>query len=464
MELVKEITAAAGQLSGCQVKFLEFVQKNPRALTRANYTDLFGLNLDEGPVQPWPTFVNQHLSTEAARAGTRIIDLIKSIPERLFGRDVRKIGEYYGIPENVVRIQMSGFAGDHLEGIIGRGDFILSGSGLKCIEFNISANVGGWQLSLLKPLYARNSIISKFLQEHKVRLSLNPFFPGYFENVLRPAVKRFAADTGEINTAIMIPTYRGSEAKFDELKKYVSQIYNDVLSSMHSGLQGSVMFCDHRPLNTAGGYVFAEGRKIHIVIEMYHGEIPAKIWEVFRLGNVLLYNGPVTRLLSNKLNLALLSESENSPLFSPEERKIIERYIPWTRKIAAGDTVYGERRGRLKDVVLENRERMVIKPPDDFGGKNIYVGKLTPQVQWQHLMEAALEAKGWVVQEYVESLPHLFQWGENGSIECEAVWGLFILGSTYGGGFLRLLPREKKAAAINVHQGAEVSPLLEVEE
>ena len=54
------------------------------------------------------------------------------------------------------------------------------------------------------------------------------------------------------------------------------------------------------------GKIFYQGKRIHLVTEMYNGLVPPDILRIFAAGNVLLLNGPIANILSNKLNLALL--------------------------------------------------------------------------------------------------------------------------------------------------------------
>jgi hypothetical protein len=58
----------------------------------------------------------------------------------------------------------------------------------------------------------------------------------------------------------------------------------------------------------------------------------------------------------------------------------------------------------------------------------------------------------------------LFQTGENGYAGHHAVWGLFVFGSRYAGGFMRVLPEKNAQGVINTHRGAEKTVILEVEE
>ena len=56
------------------------------------------------------------------------------------------------------------------------------------------------------------------------------------------------------------------------------------------------------------------------------------------------------------------------------------------------------------------------------------------------------------------------QEGEEGCSEHNAIWGIFMFGNSYGGCFLRTLPKKNNRGIINSRQGADISIIYEVEE
>ena len=177
-----------------------------------------------------------------------------------------------------------------------------------------------------------------------------------------------------------------------------------------------------------------------------------------------MINGPVSLIMDNKLNLALLSEHEDSDLFTMEERSIIKKYIPWTRKLIIGSTTFGAEKIKLEEFVISHREKLVIKPANQGGGVDVHIGSLTPVQQWEELVtDAFKQEQKWVAQEHIQSHPYLFQAGENGWAQYFAVWGLFVFGSAYGGVWLRMLPRKSSRAVINTRQGGQEGIVFEVD-
>jgi uncharacterized circularly permuted ATP-grasp superfamily protein len=121
-------------------------------------------------------------------------------------------------------------------------------------------------------------------------------------------------------------------------------------------------------------------------------------------GAVCMANGFRCKILYKKASFAVLSDERNSRLFRDDERQAIADHIPWTRVMAARKT---ERLGQPIDLVpyvLANREQLVLKPNDEYGGKGIVLGWTVDGPTWEAAVTTAL-AQPYVVQERV-NLPH----------------------------------------------------------
>jgi hypothetical protein len=463
MEITKDIRDAHKILSDSSVKFLEFVEKNPDSLNRSNYKGLYEIHFDMVSPQPWPAFISQDTRKKLEEAGREVFKLIKCIPERLLANDVEKMSEYYQVSADIIKFQLDGVTREHLKNILGRGDFIFSPSGLKCLEYNISSGIGGWSIAFMEPVYLNEPMISRFLRENGLKIGNKSLMVILFEHLLKAAVAKYP-DEHEMNIAVIIPKYgKHSEETLQQI--HLDQIYKNILQFKYNGLKGDVLFGDFYHLTVVDHFLFYKEKRIHVLVEMNFGDVPSEIMEVFKAGNILLYDGPITELLSNKLNLALLSENEDSDVFSLEERRIIKEYIPWTRKVVPGEVTFGTDTFILEDFILSNQDKLVMKPADRFGGEGVYVGRYISALDWKGLIEVALYQRNWLVQEYVESFPFLHQAGPNGCSGHDAIWGVFIFGEQYAGAFLRVLPQRKNIkGVINSHMGAEYSVILEVEE
>jgi hypothetical protein len=119
-----------------------------------------------------------------------------------------------------------------------------------------------------------------------------------------------------------------------------------------------------------------------------------------RDGAVCMVNPFRCKALYKKASLAVLGDERNAALFTGEQRAAVEEHVPFTR-------IVEERRTRFhgEDVDLlpwaeANRERLVLKPNDDYGGRGIVLGWLVSGDEWSAALKTALEYP-YVVQERI---------------------------------------------------------------
>jgi amino acid adenylation domain-containing protein len=456
--LSPEVRQTHARLSGTGLKFLEYVRQHPEALEIANFQHMRNAaGTDE--IHPWPTFIDPGCREKMEQAAVTTCNLVRSIPDRIFGNDPLRMSRYYELPVNMITTQMRGITDDRLKSLLARGDFVLTGAGFKCLEYNIAANIGGLHLPLWEPYYYENPIIARFLKEHRVNTDNTDTIAVFFEHLVSEASRRLSNTDGILHTAIAVPGDRENNRQ-----SHLNRVYAETLQRLLPGVEGSVFFCDFRQLTVNDDTLYCNKKRIDILIETYGGTVPPEILELCEKQRIVLFNGPVTGLLSNKLNLALLSEHEDSHLFNSKEKEAINSYIPWTRKIAPVSTYFKDKREKIQliDFIRLNREQLVIKPAVGFGGEGVYIGKNTGADKWEQILRHALEERKWLVQEYMASQPLLYQSGENGAEVHHGVWGLLVFGNRYGGASVRILPAANKSGVVNVYQGARASALFEI--
>jgi len=89
------------------------------------------------------------------------------------------------------------------------------------------------------------------------------------------------------------------------------------------------------------------------------------------------------KILYKKASLAALSDEANAFLFNESERLAIADHIPWTRVVAERRTEF---RGETVDLIphaLAHRDRLVLKPNDEYGGKGIVLGWTVDDATWE---------------------------------------------------------------------------------
>jgi len=109
-----------------------------------------------------------------------------------------------------------------------------------------------------------------------------------------------------------------------------------------------------------------------------------------------------TKPVHTKLIMALLSDEDGpaAGLLDAEERAAVARHVPWTRQVLGGVTRYQGQQVPLLTFAQRNREQLVLKPNDDYGGQGVLLGWETDQTSWDRALAAA-QAAPFVLQERV---------------------------------------------------------------
>ncbi len=169
------------------------------------------------------------------------------------------------------------------------------------------------------------------------------------------------------------------------------------------------------------------------------------------------------QMLFKKSLFALLDDPAQERLFSAQELAALRKHIPWTRKLREGHTTYRGRRIDLLEFVAANRDRLVIKPNGDYGGRGVCLGWESDYADWVQEIQDALGGS-FVVQERVEVLPQTFPLLVGDEIKLEErfvdfdpyTWG----GEDIDGAGIRL----SSSALLNVSAGGgSATPLLLLE-
>ncbi|WP_299756492.1 circularly permuted type 2 ATP-grasp protein [uncultured Chloroflexus sp.] len=122
--------------------------------------------------------------------------------------------------------------------------------------------------------------------------------------------------------------------------------------------------------------------------------------QAYAAGACVIVNSFRAKLLHKKSLFALLSDERFHDPLSAEQRAAVAAHVPWTRVVRSGQTTYQGETIDLLAFARANRERLVLKPNDEYGGKGITIGWEASAAEWDAALNAAL-ASPFVVQERV---------------------------------------------------------------
>lgn len=124
------------------------------------------------------------------------------------------------------------------------------------------------------------------------------------------------------------------------------------------------------------------------------------LMRAYRDGRVCIVNSMRAKLLHKKAIFDLLTDPELQGLFTPEQRDAIAAHVPWTRVVRQGHAEYQGGRVDLLPFARANRERLVLKPNDEYGGKGVVIGWETDAAAWDQALAEALATPS-ILQERV---------------------------------------------------------------
>lgn len=183
------------------------------------------------------------------------------------------------------------------------------------------------------------------------------------------------------------------------------------------------ILADPRSLDYRDGHLYAGDFRIDLI---YKRVLCSELIERMGMDNpivralrdhaVVMSNAFSAKLMAKKASFAVLSDERNRHLFSEKQLHAIEAHIPWTRIVEPRTThLHGERID-LIDFIADNRQRLVLKPNDEYGGKGVIIGWETSAEDWEATIRAA-QTSPYVVQERVDAAYEDFPSRITGSLE-----------------------------------------------
>jgi len=458
-----EIWATHEDLSPLASRFLRYALAHPEAARQVDYRQTAALpewmRRYPYPLQPWPTFVDARKLRQIEQVTVGLTRLVESIPDRIFGGDPRRVGEFYGWPDELLMSLLLSPPNGLGTGLA-RCDLVDDGEDFKCLEVNVGATIGGWQDRFFARTCLTSPSVAAFLEREGVQARHRDAWRSALSLVLELGFRHGhdAAGRFDIGLAINAGDVDGAPAI-----EALDELYQEVLRESGTNCQGAIVRCTYQDgLVRHDGALYHQQHRLGAVIEATEAQTPAVVYRCFKARRIGLYSGPLAQMLGDKRSLALLSQHADSDLLSAEERELVRRHLPWSREVAAGRTTYQGETVSLLDFAVAHRESLVLKAARGFQGIDVHLGCRTSPGEWQRRLGEAAGTRDMLLQEYVASRPYLCQYGDRGWARHQAIWGTFSFGGRYGGGFLRLMPADRGPGVINSARGATERLIFEV--
>lgn len=129
--------------------------------------------------------------------------------------------------------------------------------------------------------------------------------------------------------------------------------------------------------------------------------------DAYKTGAAVFVNSFRTKYVHKKMLFGILTDERHQKHFSEAEQGAIRRSVPWTRRVEDVKTTHGEREIDLLEFLRTARDRLVLKPNDDYGGHGIFIGWESDEGAWEQAISKALTGD-YLAQERVTTSRELF--------------------------------------------------------
>lgn len=271
--------------------------------------------------------------------------------------------------------RLDGFVGD--DGVI------------RFVEYNAESPAGMAYNDELAEVFATLPVMRAFKKRHRLAA-----FPVRGKQL--GVLKRAHRPRGELRT-IAIVDWRGlpTLTEFEMFAHYFeSQGFTAIICAPQD------LAYSRKTLRAGGKRVDVVYRRVLTSELLARPDAAKALVRAYLEGAVTVVNSFRAKLLHKKMSLALLSDDRYAALYTPAQRTAIATHIPWTRKMREGHTTYRGKVVDLVELVTRAKDRFVLKPNDEYGGKGVVLGWTVEQHEWEQTILAGLTAS-YVVQEKV---------------------------------------------------------------
>ena len=264
--------------------------------------------------------------------------------------------------------------------------------GLKFTEFNAETPAGGAYNDALSRAMLALPVMHEFARTHVVQPI--PAAPGIIHALLTAYHSwRGVRDTPEVCILDWVEVPTRSEFVLFE-KEFLAR-----------GIPAFIG--DPRDAEYTNGTLYVAGRKVTLIYKRVLIDelvdrcgLESAVVRAVRDGAVCMVNPFRCKVLHKKASLAVVSDEANESLLTSEEQQAVAAHVPWTRVVTERKTRHGSDDIDLIPWTAANRERLVLKPNDDYGGKGIVLGWTVDDAAWHAALKVALAAPH-IVQERV---------------------------------------------------------------
>jgi hypothetical protein len=406
-----------------------------------------GIQFDGRPMRTFlrPHFVDRGLWTSFRDDAKRLLRLAVRTARFAFDGDASRLSAFLGIPDDRARwIRLDPGEPDV---VLSRLDGFASPGRARFVEINSDAPAGFGYGDRMAAVFRRLPAFRSFSARRPVTYEASA------SKVVEAIVGAFRARGGVGVPSVAIVDFAQVRTRADQ----------EILQQFFRAAGVPCLLEDPRSVELRSGRLSARGVPVDVVYRRTvlqellekQGEV-SDFLEGYRRGAALFVNSLRCQLSEDKGFFAILSDEAFQGMLADEERALVSRLVPWTRKLEDRATRRGGRRIDLVPHVLDNREDLVLKPAHGYGGQSVLIGDETEAPRWE---EAVLGAVGgpWVVQERVDIPLEPFPVFEGGALDFEPL-NVSLAPFYVDGADVGAVARVSRARVVNVSAGGGSVP------
>jgi hypothetical protein len=270
--------------------------------------------------------------------------------------------------------------------------FVHERGGLRFTEYNAETPAGAAYGDLLSEVFLALPVMREFLHRFEVRP-----LPARHQvmHALLSAYQQWSGRRDAPRIGILdweeVPTYSEFLVTVDYFRS--------------QGLE--CVIADPREVEYVDGRLVAAGVPVELIYKrvllnelVERGGLEHPVVRAVLDGAVCMVNPFRCKILHKKASLAVLSDERNMEMFGAAELNAIQAHIPWTRVVEERRTLHQGEEVDLVPYVRDQREHLVLKPNDDYGGAGIVLGWEADDAAWEGALARALR-EPFIVQERI---------------------------------------------------------------
>jgi hypothetical protein len=380
-----------------------------------------------------PTFLEAEQQRQLEADAIAVLDLLFSLPARLFDGDLRAMGRAVDLVPAQVEAVVRTATDAPVR--LGRADFYYDGEHFRLLEFNVSSALGGWDAPELARWLLRDPRLAAFVAAEE--LACIDTLEGIAQVIRDCCVDRDCPS----RPVVALVDWPSSFETFGPTLRFMA----DCLTKF--GL--AAVACHAGQVTSRDGHVFVAGQHVDVVYrfiqlsDLLDGpDAPALVEPIIAAceqGKVALVSSFSAGAFASKSSLALLYDDEVHGALAPAERALVDRLLPWTKRLRRGDAFVAGERVDLLQYTLEHQAELVLKPTLLYSGHGIVPGWTVDHQTWESAVRSGL-GEGFVVQRRVRPLSERFPADDPESTWQTLNWGVFVTGSHRCGAFVRGMP------------------------